>query len=144
MKKQHVRPALALWLWIALLHAPFAQSPYFQQEVNYRIEVSLDDSLHTLTGHITFEYHNNSPDTLSEIWIHLWPNAYKNTRTAFCRQKLRNKNAEFYFAPEEKRGRIEVWLFRPTTSRPTGSTIANTPTLPGSRCPRPSRRAAAR
>lgn len=102
---------LALWLWLALLPAPRAQSPYFQQEVNYRIEVSLDDSLHTLAGDIAFEYHNNSPDTLAEIWVHLWPNAYKHTRTAFCRQKLRNKNAKFYFAPDEKRGRIENLAF---------------------------------
>ena len=101
-----MRLLFALLLWLALLPAPFAQAPYFQQEVNYRIEVQLDDSLHTLDGHIAFEYVNRSPDALTEIWIHLWPNAYKNTRTAFCRQKLRNKNVKFYFAPEEKRGYI--------------------------------------
>jgi hypothetical protein len=32
------------------------------------------------------------PDTLRYIWFHLWPNAYKNTETAFAKQQLENGN----------------------------------------------------
>ncbi len=78
--------------------------PYFQQEVNYRIDCALNDVNNTLTGNIDFEYINHSPDSLPEIWIHLWANAYKNRNTAFCKQKLRDGNGKFYFAKEEDLG----------------------------------------
>lgn len=82
----------------------FSQNPYFQQEVNYKITAALDDKAHTLTGSIEIEYINNSPDTLPEIWMHLWGNAFKNRQTAFCRQKLRNGSARFYFSEEKDLG----------------------------------------
>ena len=66
------------------------QKIYWQQQVNNTINVSLDDQQHMLNADITMEYFNNSPDTLSYIWIHLWPNAYKNDKTAFSEQLLKN------------------------------------------------------
>jgi hypothetical protein len=59
---------------------------YFQQQVNYTINVSLNDVKHSLTGNLTMEYINNSPNTLDFIYIHLWPNAYKNKETALFKQ----------------------------------------------------------
>ena len=79
-------------------------SAYWQQQVNYRIQVSLDDTRHRLSGNIEMDYHNNSPDTLREIWMHLWANAFSGPETAFGRQQLRNGSTDFYFAEEEKRG----------------------------------------
>jgi len=66
---------------------------YFQQEVNYTINVSLNDVEHSISGFETIEYINNSPDELTFIWFHLWPNAYKNTETALGKQmeKIHNK-----------------------------------------------------
>ncbi|MCC6280562.1 MAG: M1 family metallopeptidase [Saprospiraceae bacterium] len=94
---------IALFLFPFLLPAQ-TENPYFQQEVNYRIVVTLDDKTHTLTGNIEMDYLNNSPDVLPEIWIHLWGNAFKNRETAFCKQKLRDGNREFYFAEEKDLG----------------------------------------
>ena len=88
---------LLLFLFPFVLPAQTGK-PYFQQEVNYRIVVALDDKTHTLTGNIEMDYLNNSPDALPEIWIHLWGNAFKNRETAFCKQKLRDGNRKFYFA----------------------------------------------
>lgn len=82
----------------------FAQKPYFQQEVHYTIRVTLDDAKHTLKGDIDMEYVNHSPDTLREIWMHLWANAYKNRKTAFARQKLLEKNTRFYFTDDKYLG----------------------------------------
>ena len=42
---------------------------YFQQEVNYKIDVTLVDSIHTLKGTIKIEYTNNAPEELKEIQI---------------------------------------------------------------------------
>ena len=77
---------------------------YWQQQVDYRISVSLDDTRHLLSGSIEMDYHNNSPDTLREIWMHLWGNAFSRPETAFGRQKLRNGSTSFYFAEAKKRG----------------------------------------
>ncbi|MHB1277924.1 MAG: gluzincin family metallopeptidase [Bacteroidia bacterium] len=85
--------------------------PYFQQEVQYKIAVRLDDSLHMLYGEVELYYTNNSPDTLDFIYMHLWPNAYKNNSTALAKQLIRNNNSKLQFAGEEKRGWIDSLNF---------------------------------
>lgn len=59
---------------------------YFQQEVNYSIDVTLNDHLHELEAFETIEYINHSPDTLSFLYFHLWPNAYSNNNTPLAKQ----------------------------------------------------------
>ena len=76
-----------LFLFFLISQLTFANCQnYFQQEVNYRISVELDDENHVLSGFESFEYINNSPDTLHFLYIHLWPNAYKNSKTALAKQ----------------------------------------------------------
>lgn len=69
---------------------------YFQQEVNYQISVTLNDTNHAIFGKEQIEYINNSPDTLHFIYFHLWPNAYKNLETEFFQQK-REQEYSFIF-----------------------------------------------
>jgi hypothetical protein len=89
-----------------------ASSQYWQQQVNYTIDVSLNDKEHTLDGFERIEYINHSPDTLHFIWFHLWPNAYKNDKTAFSDQLLVNGNTRFYFSDKEDRGYINRLDFK--------------------------------
>lgn len=100
-----------LWLghWAP---AAFGQQPYWQQQVNYQLDVSLNDVEHTLDGYAKIDYTNHSPDTLRFIWFHLWPNAYKNDRTAFSDQLLQNGRTDFYFANNEQRGYINRLDFK--------------------------------
>ena len=63
-----------------------AQQSYWQQEVNYSMQVALNDKQHSLKANSTIEYINHSPDTLSFIWFHIWPNAYRNDQTALAKQ----------------------------------------------------------
>jgi hypothetical protein len=84
---------------------------YFQQEVDYKIAVKLNDEQHTISGNIAMDYTNHAPDTLPEIWVHLWGNAYKNRQTAFCKQKLRSGNSEYYFAKEHDLGEYDALFF---------------------------------
>jgi len=86
--------------------------PYWQQQVDYLIDVSLNDQEHTLDGFVKMVYHNNAPDTLSFIWIHCWPNAYKNDQTAFSEQLLDNGRTDFYFSDKGQRGYINHLDFR--------------------------------
>ena len=90
----------------------YCQHSYWQQQVNYTIEVTLHDEDHSLTGFEKMEYINNSPDTLTCIYMHLWMNAYKNDRTAFSEQLLKNDNTNFYFSDEEQRGYINQLDFK--------------------------------
>ncbi|MFN8253962.1 MAG: M1 family metallopeptidase [Ferruginibacter sp.] len=99
--------------FILLALQPAAQQPaYWQQQVNYTIDVVLHDTDHTVDGFIKMLYTNNSPDTLHYIWIHVWPNAFKNDRTAFTDQQLGNGQTAFYFSGNKERGYINRLNFR--------------------------------
>jgi hypothetical protein len=99
---------------VAVLSAnAFAQQkPYFQQEVSYTIRVTLDDVKHELTGDEKIEYINNSPDELTFIYIHLWPNAYKHDNTALAKQQVENGELAFHYSKEEDRGFIDQLSFK--------------------------------
>jgi hypothetical protein len=80
-----------------------ASQGYFQQEVNYEIQVTLDDRRHELNGFESVEYINNSPDTLRFLFFHLWPNAYSNNKTALAREIFsRNGKGKLFNDPELK------------------------------------------
>ncbi len=102
--RSHIFTKLALFIFLSFF---IKAQNYFQQNVDYIIDVKLDDKNHTLTGRIQMEYTNNSPDTLREIYIHLWPNAYKNNKTQFAKQQLENGKTDFYFAKKSERGYID-------------------------------------
>jgi len=85
---------------------------YWQQEVNYDINVRLDIYENTLDGFVKLQYINHSTDTIRFIWLHLWPNAYKNDETAFSDQLLENGRTDFYFSNPEQRGYINHLDFR--------------------------------
>ncbi len=50
---------------------------YFQQRVDYEMDVYLDVKTHLLKGKQIAIYQNNSPDTLFEVYYHLYLNAFK-------------------------------------------------------------------
>lgn len=106
----YTRIVVANFLILIALFAK-GQSPNWQQHPKYAINVSLDTLQHRLSGNISIHYSNNSPDTLPYLWIHLWPNAYKNDRTAFAEQQLLLGKTAFYFAQTEKRGYINALHF---------------------------------
>ena len=61
---------------------------YWQQDVDYKINIKLDDEKQTLSGDETIDYTNNSPDTLRYLWLQLDQNKLaensgaKTTQTA--------------------------------------------------------------
>ncbi|MES2800004.1 MAG: M1 family metallopeptidase [Bacteroidota bacterium] len=96
---------------ICLSTFSFAQN-YWQQEVNYKISVRLDDTLHRLVAYEEFEYINNSPDVLDKIYIHLWPNAYKNGTSALAKQQYDSGEKELTFGEEKNKGNIDSLDFK--------------------------------
>lgn len=70
----------------------FGQDTYWQQDVKYQINASLDDRQQMIKGSEVIIYTNNSPTELSFIWFHLWPNAYdKSKNTALYAQLKKDR-----------------------------------------------------
>ena len=49
---------------------------YWQQKVDYEIDVHLDDERRRMGGREAITYHNNSPDTLTYLWLQLDANRF--------------------------------------------------------------------
>jgi hypothetical protein len=88
-----------------------AQQNYFQQEVNYTIDVTLNDVKHELYAFEKIQYINNSTKVLDFIHFHVWANAYKNKETALAKQLLENGETEFYFAKDDELGYVDSLNF---------------------------------
>lgn len=99
-------------LFLSALTLSAYSQEYFQQEVNYKIDVTLNDKNNTLSAYEEFEYINNSTTALDKIYIHLWPNAYKNTETALAHQLIDMNNTSLQYATEEDRGYIDSLAFQ--------------------------------
>lgn len=107
-------PGLTRHLGVLAVVVPLSLSAqsYFQQQVDYRINVRLDDVKHELHADEQFDYHNNSPNALDTIWIHLWPNAYKDRSTALCEQLDSHNDFKLHFATPGQRGFIDSLDFK--------------------------------
>lgn len=110
--RQELSRLIFAFLLFSFCYQNSAQTPYFQQEVNYKINVSLNDLKHELSAQEEITYINNSITSLSYIYFHLWPNAYKNHHSAFAKQKLAQGDANFYFSTPEERGYIDSLDFK--------------------------------
>ncbi len=95
-------------LIMAIIVTGVVHADYWQQRVEYDIEVTLIDSIHTVQGHETITYINNSPHKLDLIWMHLWPNAYKNNETPLARQKFNQFSRKMHFLPDSSFGWIDI------------------------------------
>jgi len=89
----------------------FAQVDW-QQEVNYKIKVQLNDVQHTLSGSSEFEYFNNSPSTLDFIYVHVWANAYKDGTTPLAKQLERGGKEILKFADDSIKGNVSGLDFK--------------------------------
>jgi hypothetical protein len=90
---------------------------YWQQEVNYTINVTLNDKDHSLSAFESFEYINHSPDQLDKIYIHLWPNAYRNGKTALAKQQFKDGKTNLKFGEEKDKGYIDSLDFKVNGSK---------------------------
>ncbi|MEW7849754.1 M1 family metallopeptidase [Massilia aurea] len=51
---------------------------YWQQRADYKLRVTLDETRRAINGAGTVTYHNNSPDTLSYLWVQLDQNMFRS------------------------------------------------------------------
>ena len=72
-----MRNCFLLFLLLLLSKEIHGQAAYWQQQVAYRMEITMDVSTNRFTGTQTLEYQNNSPDTLDRVFYHLYFNAFQ-------------------------------------------------------------------
>ncbi len=69
---------LFLLLFPSLIIAQNNPNPgYWQQHVDYKMEVNMDVKTYQYKGKQTLVYTNNSPDTLKRVYFHLFNNAFQ-------------------------------------------------------------------
>ena len=69
--------------------------PYWQQKLVYNITAKVQPQQHAIQGMLNLQYTNQSPDTLTFIWFHLWANAQANDSTAMAKQIARLQLPQF-------------------------------------------------
>lgn len=68
---------LALTIFSSLWANAQNNTSYWQQKVDYKMEVDMDVTNYQYTGTQELEYTNNSPDTLNRVFYHLFFNAFQ-------------------------------------------------------------------
>jgi hypothetical protein len=73
-----MKKLLLLSITILQLGTLFAQkSNYWQQQVDYKMDVAMDVNTYVYKGKQELVYTNNSPDTLRKVFYHLYNNAFQ-------------------------------------------------------------------
>jgi hypothetical protein len=99
---------LFIYVFILAFNQLIAQEKYFQQTVNFDIKVKLNDVQHSLMAFETIEYSNQSNQSLNIIYMHLWPNAFKNNHTYLAKQLYKvNRNPVMQKIKYESSGFID-------------------------------------
>jgi hypothetical protein len=84
----------------------------WKQSLRYDFHVKFNPAEKSLDALMKLQYTNNSRDSISFIWFHVWPNAYRNDRTTYSDQLLENGDCRFYFSSKEQKGYINRLDFR--------------------------------
>ena len=71
-------------------------SQYWQQQIDYKIEVDFDNINNQYRGVQKIEYTNNSPETLKKVFFHLYFNAFRpGSEMAIRQDNSADKNTRF-------------------------------------------------
>lgn len=64
-------------LFLLFIGNAFGQKTYWQQHVDYKMDVNIDVKTYQYKGNQELVYTNNSPDTLKKVFFHLYNNAFQ-------------------------------------------------------------------
>ncbi len=78
---------------------------YWQQRVDYEIECALDENMRRLTGKERITYHNQSPSTLSYLWLQL----DENEHSTESRKHHQESNKISAIMSEQSLRMLEPW-----------------------------------
>lgn len=64
-------------LFLGIISSTHAQQGYWQQKVEYSMDIDMNVDTHQFAGTQNLVYYNNSPDTLHQVFYHLYFNAFQ-------------------------------------------------------------------
>jgi hypothetical protein len=111
-----------------------SQVNYWQQSADYQINVTVDDVKDRITGDEILTYQNNSPDTLKEIYFHLYWNAFKKGSHAFEKQNMYELNDSDFGEITIESVTINSEVHAITFFESIGQVKLKSPILPGEKC----------
>ena len=100
---------LSLFTCILCMFLP-VMAEYWQNDVHYVIDVSIDDVSKTLDGRQKLIYTNNSPDTLSLLYFRIAPNSFK-PNSPLHRKELLSGRDRYSQAVAGELGYTEIYSF---------------------------------
>jgi hypothetical protein len=101
------RVSVAIAITIASA-VPAHAADYFQQFHHTTMRVKLDTERKWITGTETIRYANNSPDTLREFYLHLYPNAFRNKDVPYQKDESRVYNLRVRDVPDDHKGWLDL------------------------------------
>lgn len=78
---------LPLFFFTSITTSLIGQKNYWQQRVTYTMDIDMDVAANQFTGKQKLEYTNNSPDTLTKLYYHLYWNAFQPNSMMDTRSK---------------------------------------------------------
>ena len=73
-----------------ILSSLYAAELFFCPQIaSYKIELTLDTESSTLDAHEILTWKNDTEEPTSEIWFHLYWNAFQNNRSTFLQERSR-------------------------------------------------------
>jgi hypothetical protein len=97
MKRHYILPLLLL-----------VAAGAYAQPVDYTIVARLDDTAGLIRGSETIRYRNLTPDTLGSLWLHLYPNAFRDRSTTYASELEAMGRFDFSLSRAGDRGWITV------------------------------------
>lgn len=93
--------------YIVVLSLLFSTICFAQQNSSY-IKASLNAENNTISIQQEITYYNNSNKTLTEIFLHNWPNSFKDRKTPLSKRFIEDFKKNLYFAKKEDLGYTTV------------------------------------
>jgi hypothetical protein len=101
---------------------------YWQNRADYELHAAIDTQTRTLSNTETITYTNNSPDTLTSLWLHLEQNIYrKDSRSAAFAPEFRRRRQSNPASADTGPTNTEGYILESVEIEPVGK--ANAPTI---------------
>ncbi len=107
-------------------------SEYWQQKVDYVIDVELDDANQRITGSAKISYLNNSPDVLNYLWMQLDANIYTPAADSVMKSEAPDFNSishsglRWLLSRQDFNGGINITSIKENSGKPLAHQIVKT------------------